>query len=318
MIKVLEKEDVLIFYKKEVVMRIIALFIIASLFFGGNEEVFAQDTSGESEVQEVRLMRQKGRSIAQEEYYIKLLELSLEKTKDTHGPYEMVLTDTAYFQREGLVNMRRGEDIDVIYTMTSNAREMVFRPVRIPILKGLAGHRISFVKEGDEDIMVNVTLKADLANFAFTQGSDWPDTEILEKNGLEVIKNQNYNELFNILLNGRADAFPRAATEITGEIEAHKDKKIALEQNVVIQYPTAFYYFVKKSNTSLAERIEAGLKKAIEDGSFQTMFDIYNGQYIKKLNLDQRQYINLDNPLLPEKTPVNESHYWLDVGSADL
>jgi len=299
-------------------MRIIVLLIIATLLVQGNNELVAQGNNGEGDVTEVRLMRQQGRSMAQEEYYIKLLELSLEKTKDTHGPYEMVLTDTAYFQREGLVNMRRGEDIDVIYTMTSKAREMVFRPVRVPLLKGLAGHRISFVREGDEDIMANVTLKADLSNYTFTQGSDWPDTEILEKNGLTVVTNRNYDKLFEILLEGRADAFPRAATEITGEMEAHKDKDIVLEQNIVIQYPTAFYYFVKKENIQLADRIEAGLNEAIEDGSFQTMFDIYNGQYIKKLNLNNRQYITLKNPLLPEKTPVNESKYWLDIGGADL
>ena len=295
-------------------MRVFTFCIAFMLFIQGFEELEAQDTNTDTQV--IRLMQQKGRSMAQDEYFIKLLELALEKTKDSHGPYQLAFTDTAYYQRKGLINMRRGENIDVIFTMTSKSREMVFRPVRIPLLKGLTGHRISFVKKGDEEIMADVNRKEDLEKITFTQGTDWPDTEILEKNGLRVIKNKkyDYNNLFEILLSGEAEAFPRAATEIISEKEVHKDKEIAIENNVVIYYPTAYYYFFNKADIALADRIKAGLEKAVNDGSFQDLFDTYNSQYIKKLNLANRTYIKLENPLLPRQTPVGQSKYWLDIG----
>lgn len=265
--------------------------------------------------EEIHLMRQKDRTEAQEEYYIKLLELALENTVDEYGPYKLELTDSSFYQDEGLDKLRRGEgDIEILYTMTSKTREMVLQPIRIPILKGLGGHRVSFVRMGDEDIMANAKLKSDLKQYTFVQGADWPDTKILKANGLNVKTSQSYNNLFQMLVDGEVEAFPRAVTELWGELRENYNLDIAVEKFVVIQYPSAFYFFVNKNNQKLATRIEKGLNQAIEEGTFDTLFNVYNQHYVRNLNLKNRTYIKLNNPLLPDKTPVNRQELWLNMG----
>jgi len=294
-------------------------FVIISTFFffcfSYSPSVTKLAKAQDDDTDEIHLMRQIDRTEAQEEYYIKLLELALENTVDEYGPYKLELTDSSFYQEEGLDKLRKGEgEIEILYTMTSKAREMVLQPIRIPILKGLGGHRVSFVRMGDEDIMANAKLKSDLKEYTFVQGADWPDTKILKANGLNVKISQSYNNLFQMIVNNQADAFPRAVTELWGELRENYNLNIAVEKFVVIQYPSAFYFFVNKNNDKLAKRIEKGLNQAIEEGTFDTLFNVYNQHYIRNLNLKNRTYIKLTNPLLPEKTPVNRKELWLNVG----
>ena len=297
--------------RKIISLLIYTILLSLILSFSNVATVIAQ------EAEDIHLMRQKDRTEAQEEYYIKLLELALENTIEDYGPYKLNLTDSSFYQEEGLDKLRKGQgDIDILYTMTSKAREMVLQPIRIPILKGLGGHRVSFVRLGEEDIMANAKLKADLKEYTFVQGADWPDTKILKANGINVKTSQSYNNLFQMVVDDQVDAFPRAVTELWGELREYYDIDIAVEKFVVIQYPSAFYFFVNKSNDKLAKRIEEGLNRAVEDGSFDTLFNVYNQHYIRNLNLENRTYIKLKNPLLPEKTPVNRKELWLNVGQA--
>lgn len=246
------------------------------------------------------------------QYYEKLLELALDKTVDTHGPYELVPGDVAMSQRDALKAMIKGEGVDVVHTMTDKTRERVLLPVRIPLVKGLIGVRLVMINEDDEAIFRGISELDDLKNITFGQGYDWPDTEILKYNDINVKTSQEYQALFTMLDNGVIDGFPRAVFEIYDEVMDHRDMNFKVADGFYIYYPSALYFFVKKTaeGAKLQKRLEAGLMEAIDDGSFDQLFLALNGEYLKRAKLNQRTAIKLQNPLLSDDTPLDNEALW--------
>lgn len=246
------------------------------------------------------------------DYYSEVLKLALEKSVESHGPYELKPGDKAMNQRDALKAMMRGEGVDVVHTMTDKKRERVLIPVRIPLVKGLIGVRMVMTNESDVAKFMNTNTKEDLKKFKFGQGHDWPDTEILRYNDLKVTPSEDYQALFGMLKQKKFDGFPRAVFEIWDEIEAHKDKNFTVAKGFYIYYPTAMYFFVRKSKDGydIAKRLEAGLRAAIADGSFDELFNKHMSGFIEKAKLDQRVGIKLKNPLLSDETPLNDSALW--------
>jgi len=78
-----------------------------------------------------------------------------------------------------------------------------------------------------------------------------------------------------------------------------------------------FYFFTTKSNLKLAQDIELGLNRAIEDGSFERTFlsDPMIKSVIEKANLKERKIFKIDNPALPMETPLERKELWLDIDS---
>ena len=111
---------------------------------------------------------------------------------------------------------------------------------------------------------------------------------------------------------GRVDYFPRGATEVHSEIAQFPDHGLAVEQSLVLHYPSAYYFFVARDNDELAEVIEKGLNVAIANGSFDQVFNTYFGEKIEAFDLNNRTVLRLENPLLPPKTPLERAELWFD------
>ncbi len=244
------------------------------------------------------------------DYYLDLLRLALEKTVDSHGPFELVPSAEATEQVEALRLMRMGGNMDVIPTMTDRNRERVFIPVRVPLVKGLIGVRLMMINEDDAGRWNNVRDLEDLKAFTFGQGRNWPDTQILSASGLNVLPTDGYFELFDILKSRQVDGFPRAAFEIWDEIDMREGFSVA--DGFYIHYPTAMYFFTRRDaeGRDLADRLEAGLNNAINDGSFDELFNAEMGEFLERSNLNSRRAIRIPNPLIPETLPVDDSRYW--------
>ena len=142
------------------------------------------------------------------------------------------------------------------------------------------------------------------------QGADWPDTRILRANGLVVDESAHYSDLFRKLAAQRIDYFPRSVQEIWGELATHHEGDFVVEPHLALHYPTAMYFFVNKDESSLAEDIERGLRKALQDGSFDALFQRHFGAVLEKSGLAEREVLELHNPLLPPLTPLNEARLW--------
>jgi hypothetical protein len=156
---------------------------------------------------------------------------------------------------------------------------------------------------------------SDLLVYAPVQGIDWPDTKILQANGFNVLGAQNRSEASSLLSRQQADFYPLSVIEALTELRQEgADPDIRLKEGIALQYRAAMYFFVNKRNVTLARLIEVGLERAIKDGSFDELFYEYHGDMLEQLALDKITYFELDNPLLPIKTPVSESKYWYIPG----
>lgn len=212
-------------------------------------------------------------SQAHEVYFYKLLELALEKTRATHGAYDLTMFGRVLSNQRYIAEVSREDGfIDVIWTMINKEREENLLPVRISLLRGMNSYRIFLIRKEDEARFSAVKTLGDLRSLRAGSGSVWPDTPILLANGLPVTTSAHYELLFTMLQRKRFDYFPRGVYEVWNEQKVHADKGFVIEQTIMFHYPAPIYFFVNKRNVQLAERIEKGLNMAIADGSFDQLF----------------------------------------------
>lgn len=243
-------------------------------------------------------------------YPVELLDLALRKSGID---YRLQAQRTPMLQGRALKQLAAGGMIDVVWSMTSREREAELTPIRIPIDKGLLGWRIFLIKKQTATKFANVHSLAELQQLRAGQGHDWPDTEILRANGFNVQGYSVFESLFDMLELGRFDYFPRSIMEIWAEEKSHVHMDLAVEQSVVLHYPTAYYFFVNKNNPTLARAIERGLRSAIKDGSFDALFNKTYGDVVQRTRLHARKRFELHNPLLPPLTPLGQKELWLNL-----
>jgi hypothetical protein len=246
------------------------------------------------------------------EYPVRLLELALKKSAAdfTIQPYHRPMPQGAALSR-----LASGQGVNVVWSMTSKEREEHLLPIRIPVDKGLFGYRVPLVREQNRTHLASVQTVQDLRNFAAGQGHDWPDRDILQGNGLRVVTSTAAEGLFPMLQAGRFDYFPRSVLELVDEAEHMSKYQIAPDERLLLYYPAAIYFFVNKKDAALARVIEAGLNRALADGSFDALFFERFGDVIKRANMRGRTLIALNNPLLPPETPLTRKGLWLDVNN---
>ena len=244
---------------------------------------------------------------ARHRYYIELLDLVLKKTD---GPYRLVGVPTSMPQGRALALLEKGEMLDVVWTMTSTAREAALRPIRIPLFKGLFGTRLLLIRSADAERFRQIREVNVLRALATGQGHDWPDTAILEHNGFRVTSKATYEALFRMLCRGRIDFFPRSVIEIWEEADRYATDGLVVAPGPVLHYPTALYFFVHRDNTILAQRLEEGFRRARADGSFDRLFQAHFGALLARARLDARPRFDLLNPLLPAATPLARAALW--------
>src|SRR5471032_1864938 len=208
-------------------------------------------------------------------YPIVLLKLSSSKVGN---PYRLAASPAQMQQGRALRLLARGQGIDLLWTVMSREREAAFLPIRIPIDRGLNGWRLLLIRAQDRALFAPVATATGLAPLRAGQGHDWPDTEVLRANHLAVFTSTAYDRLFKMLARGHIQYFPRSVIEIWQEIAAHPELRLGAADGIALHYPEALYFFVNKSNTALAAKVERGLRLAIADGSMQKLFDEYYGE----------------------------------------
>jgi ABC-type amino acid transport substrate-binding protein len=249
-----------------------------------------------------------------EAYVVELLRQALAESGDdyqlrpSHRHMAQSRAEQALEQNDGSVQL--------MWTMTTKAREESLLPIRIPIYKGLIGWRVPLVRREDKDWLAKVESAADLKPMRIGQRADWPDTRILRSNGLQVITSQSYDSLFRMLDAGRFDLFPREVVVAWDEQARANQGGLTLEvdEHIVIHYPTAFYFFTSRARADLAADIERGLEAMIADGSYERLFQQHHGATLERARLDKRRVIELENPDLPPRTPFERAELWFRPG----
>lgn len=242
------------------------------------------------------------------EYPVALLTLALDKTGVT---YELAPSDRILLQGKALRQLRENREVNVVWSMTDKQREKDLLPIRIPIAKGLIGLRVFVINQRQKSAFSGLDSAQDMLKLSAIQGEEWPDTKILQSNGFNVVTIKEYEAGYDSLSHNRGDFFPRSVIEVLTELrENGRDPAIQLEQNYALYYPSAMYFFVNRGNPILARLIETGLRKAIEDGSFDALFMSHHQETLETLNIPSRRVFRLENPLLPDKTPISDKALW--------
>jgi len=244
-------------------------------------------------------------------YMLNLLKLALKysETKYTFTSTPERLTKTAALESLKL------DEINVIWGGTSEELERDFQPIRIDGYRGLMSLRFMIIRQGDQARFNDVNTLSDLKSIRFGQGRKWADGKILQHSGLAVRTSTKKKGLYHMLEGGRFEAFPRGATEAWKEVNEMASLPLQVEENLIISYTLPTYYFVNKHNSNLARDIENGLEAALLDGAFDEFFYTSDRvrDFLANAKLEQRRVIELENPFLPEETPVDREELWLTI-----
>lgn len=245
-------------------------------------------------------------------YQLQLLKEAL--SRDPNNQYQ-IQTSPVDLNEGQMVNYIKSGEMDVMWGGTTKDYEAAMQPIRIPLFKGLLGHRLFIIRKGEQHRFNGVDNMSALKDFKIGQGRQWADTQVLQSAGLDVVTAMKYDGLFYMLEGGRFDAFPRGVHEPFAEVTARPELNLTVEENLLLVYPLAAYFFVAKDNNKLAQVIESGLMGMIDDGSFDQFFyqNPMVAQALENAHLAKRTVFRIDNPNMPALTPYENEKLWFKV-----
>lgn len=239
-------------------------------------------------------------------YYIKLLNMALERSGEIYRLQGVKLPE--YSEKRSVILIQTNQ-YDLHWLNTTPEREQELLPVRIPLEKGAIGWRTFFIRPEMQAAFDRIQTAEDFKSLIFVQGHDWPDVPILLTNGFAVEQSSNWPGLFKMVAMNRAQGFPRSIIEIVAEQKEEVAKSLVIEQNLILHYPAAYYFFVAKENLRLRDALERGLKNSIADGSFDAWYLDTFGAALAQLNLEKRRVISIANPAIRIEDPA----HWFSV-----
>lgn len=235
--------------------------------------------------QEQRILYQR------DQYLIEVLEQAL---KAANYSAELNFVEVHPHQQRTLLMLSQGE-VDIHWGMTSSAREQLATAIKVPLFKGMIGWRVLLINQEYSTQFAAIKSASQLKSLKALQGHDWPDTKILTQNGYNVLAQANYEQMFKLLARGKGDYFPRSVIEVHSELAARDELPLIIEPNLLLKYPTAFYFFVNKEKVELANALQNGLTTMLNNGEFDAIFNRYFSGFLTDLKLDKRIVFELES-----------------------
>jgi hypothetical protein len=292
-------------------MELMGLSYLARLLFC---TLLITTISHASQIDLVRYIESKKYPDPKQSYFVDLLALTLEASKDQYGEYKLQPINFEMAQARTSAMIRRKQYIDLTWRMTSQELENELQAVYFPIVKGLMGHRIFIIRKDQTQTFDKQTTLNDLRRLNIGQGHNWTDTDILVANGFRVTQGKD-NLLIEMLKKGRFDYYPRALHEPWLEIT--NEGTLTVEKNLLLHYRAPMYFFVNKENKRLYERLSFGLKQLFISGRFDKFFQNHHvtSGILARANVKNRTIFNLHNPLLSMKTKelLTDDQLWIKL-----
>lgn len=232
-----------------------------------------------------------------DDYGYAVLELALARSGQ---PYRLSVSTARMNQERARSEMEAGR-ISVMDFGTGAAYEARFRAVYFPIDRGLSGYRLAIIRRHRAGDFAMVRTLGDLRAMAAGQGTGWADSRILEAAGIPV-RSAEFDQLFRMVEAGRFDFFPLGVEEVYGLLDRFQGEapNAVVEDTLVLHYPFARLFFVRKDDARLHDAISLGLQRAFADGSFQRLLENHPRvkASLQRAGLRQRTMIEIDNPFL--------------------
>ncbi len=207
-------------------------------------------------------------------FFEQLLTLVLDKTLATDGDYVLVHNKHGGGIARDRAMVIADAGIDVMWGSATKEREQQMRIVPVDLLKNLNNYRVLLVTKDSRKLFSQVKNLEDLKKFSVGSGEHWTDGSIFKDNGFHVVVTSSYSGLFKMLAARRFNFISRGLHEIGYDTNEYKILGLVQEESILLKYnvPIRYCFFVNKNNSALGDRIERGLKIALEDGSFDNLF----------------------------------------------
>ena len=265
------------------------------------------------------MMPKQSEADASHDYLVEVLQLALDETTAEYGEAEIELLPTTYNQGILFSLLNHDGILDVVASAPTHEREVEFRAARVPLMMGLLGCRMFLIPPEDKPIYQSITKAEQLMALRACQATFWPDADIIENAGYTVVRAPDFDQLFKLLLNKECDYFPRAVIEGYAELvtfnERFPDTPLATYDDIIMQYPLAFYFYTSHANFELAARLEKGLEKAATEGKIQDLLkqSEITSHIFPLEKWRKKQYFRLPNANLPGSTPLHKKYLWIDL-----
>ncbi|GAA5167995.1 hypothetical protein [Viridibacterium curvum] len=262
---------------------------------------------------EVRLYRREDNA-SKPQHSELVLQEALHRTEKKYGPARIAHTGGNLPRERLLIEMIKGETVNVTIVATQPSWEASTLPVWIPVDLGLSSYRIGFVRKDGQARLSNVKSLDDLRKVSIGAGLGWSSRKIMEASQLRLETARDQEALTRMLLAERLDYFPRGVNEIFGEYDAMSDRpaELAVESDLLLEFPLPTYIFVSPAAPALARRIHEGMESMVKDGSLLKMVVRHHAEMLQRAKLCQRHVIHLPNPLLSADNPLQRKELWFD------
>lgn len=249
-------------------------------------------------------------------YPWKILATALERTTAEAGAYVMAPSVPMSESRQAFELRHATDKLTVMYLDTTPDLERDLLAIHLPVDKGLVGYRVCLIRREDRPRFAAIATLDDCRKLKFGVGADWVDRRILQASRFEVVTGSSYDGLFEMLEHRRFDAFSRGANEVTAEYEQRKTAMpdLCIEETLCLYYPTVMYFWFAKTTEGarLAARAEAGMRRMLDDGTYDRIFTEFYGDQIAQLDLKHRRLLRIANPFLGPETPLQDTRLWFD------
>jgi hypothetical protein len=234
-------------------------------------------------------------------YIEKLLSLALNKTKYEYGDFTLQKTN----QNENPARLLKQLDNNVYenFFFSASMNDEVldkYQIIEFPVYRGAAGYRVAFT---NNNMPCKLLTFEKIKQSLHIQGVGWLDYKILKNNNFDVEAVSHYEQMFNMVIYNRVDYFFRGINEIALEWSVFPNLK--LESCFALHYPLPKFFITHKNNKQNAKRINIGLLRAYQDGSFLKLWQSFFLESMKQINLKNRKIFELENPFI---TTLNDDY----------
>lgn len=247
------------------------------------------------------------------EYSKALLRQVMERTVPEFGPYAIDFAD-AHMERPRLLEaLKAGKLINVTaYPADAKWLEQLLS-VPVPTDMGLQSWRIALIDRRKQNRIRALALPDGLKELTAGVGSAWVTRASLQDNGFRYVTGSNYIGLFDMLMAGRFDYFPRGVNEIFQEYDQRRKAfpQLAIEDSIVLHDQIPSLFFVSPKNPRLHQRIRAGMEALLKDGALERFVLEHHRAYLQRARLCKRRRIELPNRGL-DPSMLGRKELWLD------
>lgn len=247
------------------------------------------------------------------EYSKALLQQVMERTVPEFGPYTIEFAD-AHMERPRLLEALKDGKLINVTAYPADAKWLkALRAVPVPTDMGLQSWRIALIDSKNQDRMRKLALPEGLKEMTAGVGSVWVTRASLQDNGYHYVTGSNYIGLFDMLIAGRFDYFPRGVNEVFQEYDLRKQAfpQLAIEDSILLHDNIPSMFFVSPKNPRLYRRIRTGMESLLKDGTLERFALEHHRGYLRRAKLCNRRRIDLPNKDI-DPALLARRELWLD------